>query len=197
MTVNYRWMAEQDGGLEHLALGIDDTGVHAEGVVIGTDEGTPFGCHYLIACDPRWHVRRVAVRVAGAAALRLESDGEGDWRDADGLPLPGLAGCLDVDLSCTPFTNTLPIRRLSTWLSTRLSTRREIVVAYIEVPRLALGPSRQAYGCLGPGRYRFESLSKPFSADIETDDDGLVLRYPGLFERVRARHPGAPFSPGR
>jgi len=92
-----------------------------------------------------------------------------------------------------PFINPLPIRRLGA----RLAPRREIVVAYIDVPRLALAPSRQAYACLEPGRYRFESLSNPFSAEIETDGNGLVLHYPGLFERVGARHPAAALNPGR
>jgi hypothetical protein len=30
----------------------------------------------------------------------------------------------------------------------------------------------------------FESLSRPFSAELEVDGDGIVLRYPGLFTRV-------------
>jgi hypothetical protein len=180
MEDHYRWTAEQGKGLEHLALGINGAGVHAEGVVIGTDGGMSFGCTYAIRCDKRWHVRSVEIRVARGPALLLESDGEGNWRNMDGRRIPSLAGCIDIDLSCTPFTNSLPIRRLGRLLA----QRREITVAYIDVPRLGLGPSRQAYTCLGPGVYRFESLANPFSADIETDGDGLVLRYPGAFDRV-------------
>lgn len=184
MTHCYRWAAAQDGGLEHLELEAAETGAAAEGVVIGTDEGRPFGVAYAIRCDAQWRVRGVEVRVAGAGVLRLAADGEGNWRDADGRALPALAGCIDVDLTCTPFTNSLPIRRLGA----RLAQRQRITVACIDVPRLEVGPSHQAYTCLGPGRYLFESLSRPFRAEIETDADGLVLRYPGLFARV---------SPGR
>jgi hypothetical protein len=31
---------------------------------------------------------------------------------------------------------------------------------------------------------RFESLSRPFAADLDVDAEGLVLRYEGLFTRV-------------
>ncbi len=40
------------------------------------------------------------------------SDGHGHWRKADGTALPQFDGCVDIDLAGTPFTNTLPIRRL-------------------------------------------------------------------------------------
>jgi len=178
----YRWAAHEKGGLEHLELDESGGAIAAEGVVIGVDDADkPFGCRYAIRCDAYWHVRRVEVRVAGRASLLLESDGEGNWSDAQGRPQPALAGCIDVDLTCTPFTNTLPLRRLGP----RLRQRHTITVAYVDVPALAVEPSQQAYTWLGPGRYLFESLSNRFSAEIETDVDGLVLRYPGLFSRDR------------
>lgn len=34
----------------------------------------------------------------GSDPLHLNSDGEGDWRDASGRALPELQGCIDVDL---------------------------------------------------------------------------------------------------
>jgi hypothetical protein len=50
---------------------------------------------------------------------------------------------------------------------------------------------------VGPERYLFKSLSDPFSAELETDGDGLVLRYSGLFHRACAGGPAAAFSPDR
>ena len=44
---------------------------------------------------------------------------------------------------------------------------------------------RQRYTCLEPDRrYRYESLDRDFTREIEVDDDGLVVTYPGLFRRV-------------
>lgn len=185
MERRLRWATEEGNGLEYVAIRGTLQGVVAEGVVIGPDSGTPyegrlFGCSYAIHCDAHWRVRQVQVRLAGGAHLLLRADGEGRWRGSDGTPLPALDGCVDVDLSCTPFTNTLPIRRLGE----ALRERREVRVAYVTLPGAAVMPSRQAYSLLGEGRYRFESLSDPFRADIETDADGLVVHYPGLFRRL-------------
>lgn len=44
--------------------------------------------------------------------LVLKSDGNGHWKDHKGELFPDLGGCNDIDLYFSPFTNTLPIRRL-------------------------------------------------------------------------------------
>lgn len=185
MHRSLRWTTEEGDGLEYCALRSTPQGFIAEGVTIAPGVGSlagdePFGCSYVVRCDSRWHVRRVEARVAGGARLLLRADGEGRWSGADGAPLPALDGCIDVDLACTPFTNTLPIRRLGE----ALRARQEIRVAYLMLPGLTVMPSRQAYTRLEAGRYRFESLSDPFQAEIETDADGLVVRYRGLFRRL-------------
>ena len=185
MQRNVRWATEEGDGLEYCAIRSTPQGFIAEGVTIAPGfgnlaEGEPFGCSYAVRGDDRWHVRQVEVRVAGGVHLLLRADGEGRWSGPDGAPLPALDGCIDVDLTCTPFTNTLPIRRLGE----ALRARHEIRVAYITLPAASVMPSRQAYTRLEAGRYRFESLSNPFQAEIDTDDDGLVLRYPGLFKQI-------------
>jgi hypothetical protein len=183
---SYRWATEQGGGLEHVELEIGDSGgsgeagVTAEGVLIGPAGGRLFACSYFLRCDERWRVRSLDVHVAGKGRVCLRADGAGNWLDADGTPLPALQGCMDVDLSGSPFTNTLPIRRLGD----ALRERQEIRVAYVDLPKLDVQPVSQAYTRTAPDRVRFESLSRPFAADLEVDDDGLVLNYEGLFTRV-------------
>jgi len=177
---SYRWATEQGGGLEHVELESGDAGVAVEGVLIGPAGGRLFACSYALHCDEHWRVRSLDVHVAGQDSVGLRADGAGNWSDADGTPLPALQGCTDVDLSGSPFTNTLPIRRLGD----ALRERQEIRVAYVDLPKLDVQPVLQAYTELAPDRVRFESLSRPFSAELEVDGDGLVLHYPGLFTRV-------------
>jgi hypothetical protein len=181
---SYRWATEQGGGLEHVELETGETGVTAEGVLIGPAGGRLFACSYLLCCDEHWRVRRLDVHVAGKGRVSLRADGAGNWTDADGTPLPALQGCMDVDLSGSPFTNTLPIRRLGDTLQAQAQARQEIRVAYVDLPKLDVQPVSQAYTRVAPDRVRFESLSRPFAADLDVDDDGLVLRYEGLFTRV-------------
>jgi hypothetical protein len=137
---------------------------------------------YRIACDPDWRVRTVEARLVGmACSIQIASDGMGTWTTAGGSPLPVLDGAIDVDIMATPFTNTLPIRRLD--LAEGQSA--DIQVTYISVPDLTLSLARQRYTCLSAGAlYRFDSLESGFSRDIAIDRDGLVTEYPGLFRRI-------------
>jgi uncharacterized protein len=178
-----RWQAWSGQGLELLALSEGPEAVTAEAVVMGGQHGTRFVARYRIACDPHWRVRTVALTLIGdERAVDLSSDGSGHWTDGARRTLPEIEGAIDVDISVTPFTNTLPIRRL------RLDAGQsaDIVVVYLAVPELTITSERQRYTCLAPPtHYRFEALDGGFTRDIEVDDRGLVLTYPGLFRRVQ------------
>ena len=180
------WAPLQGPGLEHLRLVTSDGGVVANGLVIGLEAGRPFRIGYEVRCDERWRVRevRVATPHSGRTVLELLADGEGCWKRRGGEPVPGLNGCIDVDISATPFTNTLPIRRLGL----EPGESEELTVTYIRVPELLVGPERQRYGCLEAqtdgGLYRFEALPSGFTAELPVDTEGLVIDYPGLFRRA-------------
>lgn len=98
----------------------------------------------------------------------------------DGADQPQLAGCLDVDIAATPFTNTLPVRRLGA----ALQRRTPIAVVYVAVPSLSVRRMEQAYTRLGGGRYLYEGPIGAFQAELELDADGLVRHYPSLFTRL-------------
>jgi hypothetical protein len=180
------WVAWEGPGLEHLYLTLREEGPMAEGLVIGLQEDRPFRAAYEIRCDAQWRVREVRVGVLSSdwSSIDLLADGEGSWTTRAGDSVPGLKGCVDVDISATPTTNTLPIRRLGL----RRGESAELVVAYVHVPQLRVGRERQRYGCLeasaNGGIYRFEALPSGFAADIPVDADGLVVDYPGLFRRA-------------
>lgn len=178
--VTAHWRAEDGLGIEHADVAVGASEIRVESVVTG-DRFGPYGARYRLHCTGDWTVRSVEIDVVGGASLRLASDGEGNWRDGAGSPLPELQGCIDVDISATPLTNTLPIRRL------RLAegARREIRVVYIAVPSLTLAPALQAYTCLmSDRRYRYEGLFRHFETELDVDGHGLVTDYPTLFRRV-------------
>ena len=179
------WLAWDLPGLEHLRLAVREGGVVADGVVLGMAEGRPCRLAYEVRCDANWRVRAARVGVPGELPkVELLSDGEGNWTTFDGRDVPYLKGCEYVDISETPFTNTLPIRRLG--LTPGASA--DISVAYFEGIELQPWPEPQRYTCLekggGGGLYRFLSLDGGFTADLPVDADGLVHDYPELFERA-------------
>jgi hypothetical protein len=183
-----RWQDWSGASLEHLELRDHRAGIFAEAAIIGAagsagaDDDAAFAARYRILCDLSWRVREVEISLIGAdRVVKLRSDGAGNWLDGDGIALAHLAGAIDVDISITPFTNTIPIRRLGL----RAGDSAEIVAAYLSLPELEVTTDRQRYTCLRPMRcYRYESLDSDFTREIEVDDDGLVVTYPGLFRRV-------------
>jgi uncharacterized protein YdeI (YjbR/CyaY-like superfamily) len=111
--------------------------------------------------------------------MRLDSDGAGNWT-RDGEPQPHLEGAPDVDLGFTPATNTLPIRRLD--LAVGESGR--VRSAWLRFPELRLEPLDQTYTREAERVYRYLAQvdGEPFTARLDTDELGRVLRYEGLWE---------------
>ena len=179
------WKAVEYPGMEHLTLRNEEDSMRFAGVVIGVDEGGAFRLDYSIRCDAGYKVQDVWVSLKGVKVLRLTSDGQGtwwDWFDADAKPLPELAGCLDIDITATPFTNTLPIKRID-WKPGQTETLRMV---YFSIPEMTFHADEQRYTCIDERTFRFEQVSTGFTAVLTVDDDGLVLDYPGLFERVKS-----------
>jgi uncharacterized protein len=180
------WSNQADTGLEHFYLRRSDHEITADGIVIGVEENAAFRIRYQISCDLQWQVREVVVRSLdeNEQTIRFVSDGFGHWTNEAGSPMSELDGCLDVDITATPFTNTLPIRRLSLTPGQSVG----IKVVYFTIPEMQVRVDPQRYTCLeadgAGGKYKFESLDSGFTAVITVDADGLVEDYPGLFKRV-------------
>jgi uncharacterized protein len=181
-TIVARWQDWPGTGIQHLVLKESADDVVVDCAVIGNEEGVQFAARFRILCDGAWRVRKVEAGVIGdERRIDLASDGAGHWRDGAGVVLPHLEGAVDVDLPITPFTNTLPIRRLGLGAGQSADIR----VAYIRLPEFTVETDPQRYICLEPGRrYRYESLDSDFVREIDIDADGLVVTYPGLFRRL-------------
>jgi uncharacterized protein len=194
MARDVLWAPWDAPGLEHLRLEVGAETISADGAIIAIFEGEVFRASYQIVCDAAWRVREVRIIASHPAAidLHLHADGDGHWSNTSGEPLPALDGCVDVDFAATPFTNTLPIRRLGL----EPGESAEVAVVYIDAPSLEVTSVRQRYTCLASGadsgRYRFEALPYAalpdgFSAELSVDADRFVLDYAQLFRRLWAR----------
>jgi hypothetical protein len=86
---------------------------------------------------------------------------------------------LDLDLQASPLFNSLPVLRDGLHEG---GEAREYTMAFVRVPELSVERSVQRYVPLERGVVRYRSGT--FTADIEFDADGFVVRYPGLAERV-------------
>jgi hypothetical protein len=179
------WAPWSGPGHEHLVLREIPRGLTAHSSVQGlTEAGCSFSLRYYLRTDSACRVREVELALLGGdAKLSLRSDGAGRWMDDKGLARPELDGCIDVELPVSPFTHTLPIRRLGL----ALDSSDDVRVVSFSVPTLTFLSARLRYTCLAADRYLFERLDTGDRAELRVDTAGLVLDYPGRFRRLRSR----------
>ena len=153
-------------GIEHLTL----SGTHVDSVV-ATEQ---FGLRYTIDCDSHWNFQRAEI-VCGQNRLDIRRDGP-DWR-VNGQLRDDLRDCTEIDIAATPFTNTLPIRRLQL----PIGEERAIAVVYIKPPELAVSRMQQRYRRSGALTWEYSGGG---DYTITVDADGLVTDYPPFFRRI-------------
>lgn len=181
-TITALWEDWSGVSIEYLVLNETSGRITAESAIISRDADSPFAARYEIVCSQDWRVRSVSISLAGKErGISLSSDGGGNWSDGSGT-VSSLRGAIDVDITATPFTNTIPVRRLKL----KPGESADIITLYIHLPEMTVSTDPQRYTCLEARKlYRFESLDSDFKRDIEFDADGLVATYPGLYKRLR------------
>ncbi len=176
------WRRTDVVGLERLALTVSPDGITADSTVVCVEDGG-FEIRHRWRLSSDWRAQSLVVERSGADGMRrLEIRRSGDRWLVDGATRPDLDGAEEPDLSITPFCNTFPIRRTPDGVGAGLT----LDTCYVDAAAMSVERSRQRYDRLGPNRVRYVDLgvSAGFEADLEVDDDGLVLRYEHLFERV-------------
>ena len=170
------WQAS-DGGSEICVLERAGRGWRFRGTVLSHEANEPIELRYAVTVDAAWATTDVEVLVSFAGGDFREPVEIGSLWTGKERP-PGFEGCVDVDLSFTPATNTLPIRRLGLGVG----EEREIAVAWLVWPELRFERAVQRYARLREDRYRYRQ--DDFEAELEVDEDGLVLEYEGLWRAV-------------
>ena len=178
-----------DEGLGFARLAETASGYEAEGLETASHRGRDWAVRFRIVIGRDWRTEAADIDVVEAEHARRLSfavNADGIWR-VDGEPDDELRGCLDIDVAATPFTNTLPIKRLAL----AIGESADIDVAWVGVPDVAVKRGRQRYTRLpadvGP-RYEYLSLSgnvgRPYVLTL--DDNDLVIDYERFARRVTA-----------
>ena len=180
------WRPWTDPGLEHLRITYADESTVAEGTIVRVFGSVGYHATYRVTADAAWKFRGVNLIVSTDhdRHLSMTTDGEGHWQDELGNELSHLEGCFEIDISATPFTNTLAISRLQL----RVGESADLSVVYIRLPELTVEAVSQRYTALERGKerstYRYDGLFRKFTADLPVDRNLLVLDYPETFRRV-------------
>jgi hypothetical protein len=168
------WRGLEEWLTEACEVELEGDRLRARGVQLGA-EPDPYRVDYELTTGADWVTERLLV-VCGERSLDLVRADDGSWT-ANGEPQPHVEGALDCDLAFSPLTNFMPARRLA-------GEPADHVMAWVSVPELGVLRSEQRYEPIDARHVRFIGLADGFTADLELDADGLVVRYPRLAERV-------------
>lgn len=184
MKKSLLWTGQFYNSLENCYVSISDESVNVNSVIIGTYNNKIFRVEYMIRTNKNWETILCEVKSLFANEmnhLHLESDGKGNWI-MNGEPASQFNGCIDIDIPLTPFTNTLPIKRLKL-----LENEKQLIkVVYIDILEAQIKALQQQYRKLSLTEYKYENVPNDFEAVITVDESGLVVNYPSLFVRTAA-----------
>ncbi len=170
------WRRLDLDGTDRCTLSRVDHGWMLTGQAVWRDNGE-VSLSYVVRCDKDWYT--LSADVAGVfagqpVALRLARTPQG-WTLNESLQ-PDTAMCTDVDLSFTPATNLLPLRRLTFKNATPVPVNAAWLVPELDqIKRLD-----QTYTRLDDCTFTYASAN--FTARLDTHPSGFVTHYSGLWD---------------
>lgn len=135
---------------------------------------------YVLRLSSAWQVRQcILFRDLEEPDLWLATDGSGRWGEMNGAHRTELDGCYDVHVVGAAFTPTIPIRRLPLLEG----HAAEVPVVLVDTDTLEVRAVPHRYTRVGPHTWRIEQPDVD-AIDLEVDQHGLVLDYPGRCRRA-------------
>ncbi len=180
------WRSQDLSRIESARVQLSGNRIRAHGRIVAaaTAANPAFSASYDLVTDDTGATNRLSLNVSVAERDRqvsLARDEENMWliTDHEGESREAFDGALDVDVVFSPFFNALPIRRTGLH---RTAESLRVQVAYVYLPELTISPATIAYTSFGGEGIR---LNSPVAdTTIVVDDDGFIVDYPGLAERI-------------
>jgi hypothetical protein len=183
------WRSQDATRIESARVNVTGNRIRAHGRIVAaaTAQHPAFSASYDLITDDRGVNKRLSLNVSLAERdrqLSIARDEENMWlvTNHQGESRGAYAGAMDVDMVLSPFFNALPIRR------TGLHQRAEAVslpVVYVYLPDLTVEAATISYNSPGPAAGDGIKLKSPVAdTTVVVDNDGFIVDYPGLAERI-------------
>jgi len=188
MRTNLIWSGIEYDSKEHCSITTRNGITTVDSVIVGSYQHHVYRVAYKLIINNKWQVTSVEINSLvnnKETTYSLRSDGTGNWTSHN-IETAKFKGCIDIDISLTPFTNTLPINRLH--LSDNES--KQIKVLYFDILNHQIKPLHQQYTRYSKTEYKYENIPNNFEAIITVDEQGLVVNYPRLFMRTAIQENG-------
>ncbi|RCH54480.1 hypothetical protein DJ568_11695 [Mucilaginibacter hurinus] len=167
--------------LENCTITIGHDSIYIESLLKGVLKALPFNAAYHITTDSQWRTMAFTIDYTwgnDTTHLNYSSDTQGNWLTTS-KEQPQLTGCIEIDFTATPFTNTLAINRLN--LTIGQST--EIKVLYIDVEKDTVSSTRQIYTRIDQSTYHF--ATEGFESEFSLMSSGLLNITPGCLLKFK------------
>jgi uncharacterized protein len=177
------WRRVDLPGHDAASLRQTEGGAELQGMAVFLDEVGPTALHYIVRCDAKWRTTEATVkgwRNDRPVELRIVRSRVGDWT-LNGVPAPAVAGYVDLDLSFTPATNLLPLRRLDL----AVGQSAEVRSAWLEWPAAVLTSLVQRYARRSAAEYDYEADlpgNAKFVTVLRVEPGGWVVEYAELWQ---------------
>jgi hypothetical protein len=174
------WRRLDSPGHDASRLEETDAGWQLDGVAVFRHDGVPAQVAYRVTCDRAWRTQHGQVRGwvgPQSVDLGIARTAGGLW-SVNGVAVPGLERCVDLDLGFTPATNLLQLRRLAL----AEGQAAEAPAAWLDAPGGSLEDLPQRYERRSEATYWYESPSAGYADLLEVTPIGFIRRYPGLWE---------------
>ena len=179
------WRAHDVPRMESVRVQLSGQRVKAYGRIVAaaTASHPAFSASYDLNTDETGATKRLSLTVTLAERerqLSIARDEENMWlvQDHQSSKRAAFEGALDVDLIFSPFFNALPIRRTGIY---QRSDSITVPVVYVRVPDLSVELETLTYTNSADG---FTLKSPVAETSITVDDEGFILDYRGLAERI-------------
>jgi uncharacterized protein len=156
----------------------DQRSLMLDGAAIFKHAAGPARLAYRVMCDTDW--RTVSGLVLGYIANRPVSFNiarqDSDWT-LNGTVVPGLDQLDDLDLSFTPATNLLHLRRQNVLHG----KTAKVPVAWLDIDTGTLTNLPQFYERRGTSRFWYQAPTVGYEGMLEFAPDGFIQNYPELW----------------
>jgi uncharacterized protein len=181
------WRAHDGLRMESARVQLSGNRIKAHGrIVAGATSAHPaFSASYDLVTDEAGATKRLSMNVTLAERdrqLSISRDEENMWSvvDHQGQSRGAFDGALDVDVIFSPFFNALPIRRTGVYKGSE-SVTVAVAVVYVSLPEFAVNPAQISYTSGAEG---IKLHSPVADTTVTVDENGFILDYPGLAERI-------------
>lgn len=156
-----------------------DKNIEVTSCILGCYNNQLFKIDYNVILNHLWETQYVSIGVEldNTQQIFEAEKTNGGWL-INGKQSNDFNSAIDIDISLTPFTNTLPINRLKL----KDNQQTTIEVLYFDLLERKTHVMKQQYTRLDKTHYLYENYDKRFKAEVEIDDSGFVKNYPELFK---------------